>query len=157
MKLISTILLGTVVAGGTGIASAAEWNPLPNTNGQVIYSTDVDSPAVVLGCSANGQISATFSTDGNVEEKIENKSTRRSIVDGTMTVGDDAPDTAKWTYYTRRKIAIPTDNKFSRRLYNAAVKGAPVTLDFGHRGSYTFTPPAINDAFVAFANGCSAS
>lgn len=154
MKLIPTILVGTAMAMGTGTAMAAEWATMPNSNGQVVYSTETDAPSVVLGCSEDGTISTTFSTDGNVMDKVEMKSNRRSIVKAEMTVGDGEAASAQWAYYPRRKIAMPGDNKFARRMFNAVVTGSQVTLDLGHRGTYAFNPPEMNDEFKTFAKAC---
>ena len=161
MKLIPAILLGTTFAASAHAAdtspSESQWSLLSETNGKAIYSTETDRPALVLGCNDAGKISATISLDGDVVDKLSSRSYRTRRVDGTMTVGDGEAATSKWAYLPTRQMASPIDNKFARRLYNAAVTGSTVTLDLGRRGTYEFAPPEMNSDFKTFASGCLAS
>lgn len=161
MKLVPALLLGALFTASAhaadSVQSESEWTMLEQSNGQAIYTTEMSGPALVLGCNDAGKISATFSLDGDIVGKLESRSIRTRRVDGTLTVGNGDADTSTWAYLPTRKMASPVDGKYARRLYNAVVTGKPVTLDLGRRGSYEFTPPALNSDFKAFSDRCIAS
>jgi len=158
MKLIPALLLGVTFAASAQAADSAptnsDWTLLEETNGNAIYSTEMDRPALVLGCNDAGKISATLSLDGDVASKLKSRSARSRRVDGTLSIGDGEGETAKWAYLPTRNMASPIENKFARRIYNASVTGSTVTLDLGRRGSYEFAPPKINADFETFASNC---
>jgi hypothetical protein len=158
MKIIPTLLLGAALTATAHAAdsepSNSAWSLLENSNGKAIYSTEDGKPALVLGCNDAGKISATFSLDGNVVDKLQSRSLRSRRVSGTLTVEGKEPATLYWAYLPTRNMASPMENKFARRLYNAAVTGSNVTLDLGRRGTYEFTPPKLNSDFETFASGC---
>lgn len=156
---ILPILLASAALTATANAASSEqddsaWALLQASNGKAIYSTDSDIPSLIIGCSDAGKVSATISLDGNVESKLGLRSDRTRRVNGILTVGDGEPESSKWAYLPSRNMVSPIDNKFARRLYNAAVTGDIVSLDLGRRGVYEFTPPEINDHFKVFAAGC---
>lgn len=158
MKLLPALLLGATFVASAHAADSAPstsaWTLLSESNGNAIYSTESGEPALVLGCNDAGKISATFSVDGDVAEKLQSRSARTRRVDATLTVGDGESETAKWAYLPTRKMASPIENKFARRIFNAVVTGSPVTLDLGRRGSFEFVPPSVNDDFKTFAANC---
>lgn len=161
MKLLPTLLIGAAFAATAHAADSAQessdWTVLKETNGKVIYSTESGTPALVIGCNDAGKISATLALDGDVEAKLSSRSVRTRRVNGTLTVDGKEPATSKWAFLPTRNMASPVENKFARRLYNAAVTGKSVTLDLGRRGSYEYSPPKLNADFQAFAASCIAS
>ena len=161
MKVIPTLLLGAALTATAHAADSApstsQWSLLEEANGKAIYSTEDGQPALVFGCNDAGKISATFSLDGNIKAKLASRSSRTRRVDGALTVGDGETVTSKWAYLPARNMASPIDNKYARRLYNAAVTGSTVTIDLGRRGTYEFVPPKTNSDFKTFADGCLAS
>lgn len=161
MKLIPTLFAVTAFAATAHAADSLEasgaWTLLEESNGKAIYSSEDGTPALVIGCNDAGKISATFSLDGNITQKLQSRSTRTRRVEGTLTIEGKGSETAQWAYLPTRNMASPVENKFARRLYNAVVTGSKVTLDLGRRGTYEYAPPAINTDFQTFAAGCIAS
>ncbi|NQY41130.1 MAG: hypothetical protein HRT80_13645 [Henriciella sp.] len=161
MKLIPTLLLAGAFSGTAFAAdeapAATQWSLLDGSNGKAVYSTESGSPALVLGCSEAGKISATFSLDGNVMDKMEARSKKTRVINGSLAVEEADADKAKWIYLKRRNMAAPIEGRYARRIYNAAVTGKSVTIDLGRQGSYEYAPPKLNGQFKAFADGCSAS
>lgn len=161
MKLIPSLLVGLTFAATAHAADSApsesEWTILEASNGNAIFSTEMDGPALVLGCNESGKISATFSLDGDIEAKLDSRSLRTRRVSGTLTVEGYEPADTKWAYLPGRNMASPMEGHLARRLYNAAVTGAHVTLDLGKRGTFEYSPPALNSDFETFAAGCLAS
>ena len=92
MKIIPTLLLGAALAATAHAADSApstsQWSLLEEANGKAIYSTEDGQPALVFGCNDAGKISATFSLDGNIKDKLASRSSRTRRVDGALTVGD---------------------------------------------------------------------
>ncbi|MEM7639808.1 MAG: hypothetical protein AAGF33_19020 [Pseudomonadota bacterium] len=158
MKLAPTLLIAATFAASAHAADSlevtAEWSLLEESNGQAIYSTEIDAPALVLGCNDAGKISATFSLDGDIATKLDSRSVRTRSVQATLTVEGKEPATSKWVYLPTRNMASPVENKYARRLYNAVVTGKSITLDLGRRGSFEYTPPSVNVDFKTFADGC---
>lgn len=161
MKLIPALLLGVTFAATAHAADSSpndsQWTILEASNGNAIFSTETDGPALVLGCNESGKISATFSLDGDIETKLDYRSLRTRRVSGTLSVEGYEPEDTEWAYLPGRNMASPMEGKLARRLYNAAVTGAHVTLDLGRRGTYEYAPPALNSEFETFAAGCLAS
>jgi hypothetical protein len=161
MKLIPTLLLAAAFTGPAFAADEAptttQWSLLEGSNGQAVYSTESGAPALVLGCNEAGKISATFSLDGDVMSKLETRSKRTSVINGSLAVEEGDPDQAKWVFLKKRNMASPIEGRFARRIYNAAVTGKSVTVDLGRQGSYEYDPPKLNGEFKAFADGCSAT
>jgi len=158
MKLIPALLLGATFAASAHAADSAPstsaWTLLVESNGNAVYSSETGEPALVLGCNDAGKISATFSIDGDVVDKLQSRSARSRRVDATLTVGDGESATAKWAYLPTRKMVSPIENRYARRVFNAAVTGSTVSLDLGRRGSFEFAPPVLNDDFKTFADNC---
>ncbi len=159
MKLLPTLILGaTFVASAhaSDTVDTHEWTLIPNSDAKAVYTTQVDEPALVLSCSDQGKVSAVIGIEGNLMENLQEKRSNSVFLRATLTVGDQEPVTDRWRFYTKTKFATPTDGKLKRRLYNAAITGSEVTLDLGRRGTFSFTPPEMNEDFLAFANGCAA-
>lgn len=158
MKLVPILLTAATFTATAHAADSlevsGEWSILEASNGKAIYSTETGAPALILGCNDAGKISATFSLDGDVADKLASRSVRSRRVDATLTVDGKEPATSKWAYLPTRNMASPVENKYARRLYNAAVTGKTVTLDLGRRGTYEYAPPKINSDFETFASGC---
>ena len=158
MKLLPVIFAATAFAAtanaASGLEASGEWTLLEETNGKAIYSSEAGAPALVIGCNDAGKISATFSLDGNVTDKLQSRSTRTRQVEGTLTIEGKGSETAQWAYLPTRNMAAPVENKFARRLYNAVVTGSKVTLDLGRRGTFEYAPPSVNADFQTFASGC---
>ena len=89
--------------------------------------------------------------------KLETRSKRTSVINGSLAVEEGDPDQAKWVFLKKRNMAPPIEGRFARRIYNAAVTGKSVTVDLGRQGSYEYAPPKLNGEFKAFADGCSAT
>lgn len=161
MKLIPTLLLAAAATGTAFAADEApattEWSLLEGSNGKAVYSTESGAPALVLGCNDAGKISATFSLDGDVMDKLEAKSKRNQLINGSLAVEDDEADKAKWVYLKSRNMASPIEGRYARRIYNAAVTGKSVKIDLGRQGSYEYAPPKLNGQFKAFADSCAAT
>ncbi|MEL6693429.1 MAG: hypothetical protein AAFQ12_10410 [Pseudomonadota bacterium] len=161
MKLIPTLFLAATFSGTAFAADEApantEWNLLDGSNGKAVYSTESGAPALVLGCNEAGRISATFSLDGDVMEKLEVQSKRTRVINGTLAVTEGDSDKAKWAYLKAPNLASPIEGRYARRIYNAAVTGKSVQIDLGRQGSYEYAPPKLNGQFKAFADGCTAS
>ena len=158
MKLVPILLIGAAFAASAHAAdneqNSSEWTMLGESNGKAIYSTESNAPALVIGCNDAGKISATFALDGDVEAKLASRSSRTRRLNGTLTVEGNDSATSKWAFLPTRNMASPVENKYARRLYNAAISGKSVTLDLGRRGSFEYSPPALNADFQAFAAGC---
>lgn len=161
MKLMPTLLLAAAFTGTAFAADEAlqttEWSLLDGSNGQAIYSTESGAPALVLGCNDAGKISATFSLDGNVVDKLEAKSKRTQVINGSLAVAEGDADKAKWVFLKTRNMASPIEGRYARRIYNAAVTGKSVTIDLGRQGSYEYAPPKLNGQFKTFADSCAAT
>lgn len=161
MRLIPTLLLAGAFTGTAFAAdeapAATQWSLLDGSNGKAVYSTESGSPALVLGCNEAGKISATFSLDGNVMDKMEARSKRTRVINGSLAVDEADADKAKWVYLKTRNMASPIEGRYARRIYNAAVTGKSVKIDLGRQGSYEYAPPKLNGQFKAFADGCTAS
>lgn len=160
MKLLPTLFVATAFAASAHAADqtqqSGEWSLLQDANGQAVYSTEVGAPALVLGCNADGKISATFSLEGDVTNNLESGRDRPRTVNATLQVeGKDAAK-SKWVYLSKRNMAAPLDTRFARRIYNAAVTGSTISLDLGRRGTYEYAPPKMNGDFKTFASACSA-
>lgn len=161
MKLIPALLLGVTFAAtahaADGSSTDAEWSLIENSNNRVIYSTAEDAPALILTCSDKGSIKSLISLDGDALGKLSMSSTRSRRVNGELAVGADDSAKINWAYFPSRRMASPIQNRYARRIYNAAIKGAPLTVDLGRRGEYTVSVPQLNDDFKAFAATCSAT
>lgn len=160
MKLLPTLLVATAFTGAAYAANkveqSGEWALLQDSNGQAIYSTEVGAPALVLGCNADGKISATFSFKGDVVNNLESGKDRPRNVNATLHVEGKEAAKSKWIYLSKRNMAAPLDTRFARRIYNAAVTGSTITVDLGRRGTYEYAPPEMNGEFKTFASTCSA-
>ncbi|MEM7329388.1 MAG: hypothetical protein AAF437_11650 [Pseudomonadota bacterium] len=158
MKLVPALLAAAAFATSAHAADSlevsGEWSLLEESNGKAIFSTEAGAPALVLGCNDAGKISATFSLDGNVEDKLSSRSVRTRSVQATLTVEGKEPATSKWVFLPTRNMTSPVENKYARRLYNAVVTGKKITVDLGRRGSFEYAPPTINSDFKTFADGC---
>lgn len=161
MKLIPALLLIPALTGTAFAADeapgATEWTLLEGSNGKAVYSTQSGAPALVLGCNEAGKISATFSLDGDVMDKLEVRSKRTSVINGSLTIEDGDTDKAKWVFLKTRKMASPIEGRYARRIYNAAVTGKSVVIDLGKKGTYDYAPPKLNGQFKTFADGCAAT
>lgn len=76
-------------------------------------------------------------------------------VEVTLAVNEAAPQAENWLYLRRHGVVASADAKTARRLYNAAVRGEPISVDADKRGGGVYRLPAADAAaFGDFMTTC---
>ena len=152
----------TLAAGTLGFAAHAAdaestWAAGENNGKTFLYAADASGPSLTLNCSDTMGIQAGVYLNGNGMDDLTLSSNSRL---GTRNIELDSdttdPKDGDWAYIRSAKTLISTKSWQGKRIFNAAVTGSPVTLDIARVGSYTITPPAVNDEFKTFVSDCDA-
>lgn len=156
---MSKLMIGAAALALVGSASAAEANAewvLKGGEGSMVMITDSDqAPGMMINCNG-GKLRVALTTEGvDLASLKESKRVRKA--DATVSIEGREPIETTLSYLPSRKLAVATQFSDKSKLYNAAVQGKTVSVDMGRRGSFTFTPPAINDTFKTFASSCAAT
>lgn len=138
-------------------ADATGWEYVEKPNAHVVYTSATDTPGLALVCTDQGKMTAAVSLDaGNMLEKITDDSDRTRKKSGELTVGDES-ERISWTYRPATQLVTPKDGKYSRRIFNAAVTGALVTVNVSYKDAVQLDLPSVDAAFTEFAQSCAAT
>ena len=151
---VSALLIVSAVASAQATDTDG-WTYVDNSSVHILHTGSTGSPGMALVCNDSGTMIASIALEsGNMFEKLSDTSTRTREKAGTLTVGDKA-ERIRWTYRPNSELVSPRDRKYSRRLYNAVVTGAPVSVDVSLRNPVSLKLPAVDDNFAQFAKACS--
>ena len=159
LKLGAVITLAAGTAGFAAHAADAEsaWSAGEKNGKTFLYTADASGPSVTLNCSDKMGIQAVVYLNGNGMDDLEvNTKTRLRSRNIELASETTEPKDGDWVYLRSAKTLISTKSWQGKRIFNAAVTGSPVTMDIARLGSYTITPPAVNDEFKAFVAECDA-
>jgi len=159
-KLASIVLAAALFPLGAALASPAEggWTLTDLPNGKMVYSTPEDGAGLAFGCSPDGTLSAFVNIDGaDMANKLTDGIPASRSKPGKLSVDGGKAEKTKWRYMSDLQIMSPVQPKITRRLYNAAITGAPVQLELRYMDNVSIAPPKIDDAFKTFASSCKAT
>lgn len=158
MLKVTSVSLSALALAGTALAADAEskWVMSGDETAMVMVTSADNAPGMLINCTT-GKLQVALSTEGVdlTELKPSNRKNRRLVAE--MKIEDREPIDARVVYSPGQKLVVTQTFGDRSKLYNAAVQGKTVTVDMGRRGSFTFTPPPINDTFRSFASSCDAT
>ena len=109
----------------------------------------------MLSCTTDKLVAGVGVGPGLIAERLDQRTKRIKRKRGTTTIGDREPLREPWAYLPSTQIAISRAGVTGKRLFNAAVRGDTVSVKVDGTDTATFTFPAQNDVFKAFAKSCS--
>lgn len=158
--LTGAALAGCLFASAPAMAEESGWTmtELENNKGKpwgaVLIAKNADGREVGFRCF-DGKLIAAFALEpSDMLEAFEDAGSQRAV-DLTIAVDGATPEEQKWLHLRRHKIVASTDQKMSRRLYNAAARGETVAIDAKKRGKGEYAlPEADPGAFSSFRAAC---
>lgn len=124
---------------------------------RTIRSAGGSGPVLMLNCQAMStgkhSLNAAIQLDpANTYEEDPSEHLRLLSVTVALTI-DGQKKFEKFQYHPESSKIVPFNNAVSKRLYNAAVSGAPVTLKVKGK-TYDLALPGRDKTFTAFAKAC---
>ena len=160
MKIALTAALASLAIAVPAQAAAYSWEVRNQTeDGRVtsIVAESEDKTGVMLSCTTDKLVAGVGVGPGLIAERLDQRTKRIKRKRGTTTIGDREPLREPWAYLPSTQIAISRAGVTGKRLFNAAVRGDTVSVKVDGTDTATFTFPAQNDVFKAFAKSCSAT
>lgn len=138
-------------------ATAKTWETKAlNGTSEQIHAATSETSSVALFCT-NGELKSAISIGSkNSENVIQNVmgTKRRKTVNVDMFVNGEKVNTSRWIYSPKPKVFVPKSSLIAVKLYNAAVKGDPVSFKQRGRDRIDLEIPAPNSNFAKFGSNC---
>lgn len=138
-------------------ALASGWTPAEGqdaTSPRTIYA-ETDTGVALLSCPSAGKFVASLSNDSqNFANRLKRNAPYRRGVDVVITVGDVANDPESWMLVPAKGIIFSPSHNQAAKIFNATVRGEPVSVTVDGDDYVTITPPAIDETFRAFNKTC---
>lgn len=156
---VALTFLAASAALGANAADAEQgaW-ALGEKNGKTfLHMTDASGPSLTLNCNENIGLQAVLYLNGNGIDDLE-VATKTRLKTRNVYLDTDSTDRrdGDWLYVRLAKVLVSSKGWQAKRIYNAAITGSPVEVDITRVGSYTLTPPPVNDSFKSFVESCDA-
>lgn len=164
MKL-SALILSALLAAGT--ASASEWvlgnletdvaadNP---SAGLYVLAESETGPALMLGCSERLGVQANVFLDGMTADRVEKAELKRlKSRQVNLITPSTEPQKFPWVYVAKQNRLVSVRAWQGKRIFNAAIRNEPVTLDVTKIGDVVLNLPPVNAAFENFSKTCAAT
>ncbi len=154
---VLTLAAGTVGFAAHAADAESTWSTGEKNGKTFLYTADATGPSMTLNCSDKMGIQAVVYLNGNGIDELD-INTKARIRSRKVELDSETtdPKDGDWAYFRTAKTLISTKSWQGKRIFNAAVTGSPVTMDIARVGSYTITPPAVNDEFKTFVSECDA-
>jgi hypothetical protein len=141
----------------TPAAMAANWVPASGQDAQnpTMIFTETDNGAALLARSQDGKFIASLSNDGTdfaKRMKAKAKYSRGATV--ALEVGERAITTASWRWMPAIDTVLSTDHLQAAKIFNASVRGEPVSISVDGKPFTTLNLPKTDETFSAFASTC---
>ncbi|MEM8772544.1 MAG: hypothetical protein AAGD92_12925 [Pseudomonadota bacterium] len=142
------------------LAAESSWkmSEMKKNNGEAwgaaLMSKTSNGQDIGFRCSDGKLLFAAALEPADIEAAF-NKAGPQTGIEVTYTVADEEPSSGKWIYLRRHKVIASSDQKTSRRLYNAAVRGESVLIEAKRRGGGEYNMPAPDKkTFADFMEAC---
>ena len=124
---------------------------------RIIRSTGATGPVVLLSCqvTSTGVSSLNTAIQIDPDNKYEENPSRTLHLlrlSATLTIGDEKK-VERFQYHPESTKIVPFNRTIPKRLFNAVLTGAQVTLKVKGK-THDVELPGQDDAFVAFARSC---
>lgn len=157
LSAVLTLAAGTIGFAAHAADAESAWSAGEKNGKTFLYTADASGPSVTLNCSDKMGVQAVVYLNGNGMDELDiNTKTRLRSRKIELDSDTTEPRDGDWLYLRTAKTLVSTKSWQGKRIFNAAVTGSPVTMDIARIGSYTITPPAVNDDFRAFVSDCDA-
>lgn len=153
------------------VAAAEGWTSLrPTDDAEVVDTTDAEptsgnvgvfyrsegNPNLMLTCTETEGLRVSFGLEDIDFRTAALTATSRFrrvrvklLIDGEETTGIQS------VYLPSLKVLDPQREVPARKVFNSVVRQVPIELSMPGKGKFTYTLPAVDDAFRDFANSCS--
>lgn len=124
---------------------------------ETIYTDVPDSSGNIAMTCVNGSLSVAVAFKPvDMKAFVEENHTTRgwSFKLITMKIDGKRQELHKWMYLHSLGVAIPRKKSDRAKIYNAVLRGQPVTLDMDFRDAVDINLPAPNQAFNEFGGAC---
>lgn len=151
--ILSTLAFSNAALAGEWTSQA--FSPSQPQNEQLFAATS-DNTAITFTC-VNTKLRVAISAENNEADKItssfnEARGKRMRKVD-LMIDGELVP-TKKWLNASRNQIFVTPDRASSAKIYNAALKQQPISIQSKYLEKTDLSFPALNEDFTKFGAGC---
>ena len=125
--------------------------------GEYIYTMGPDQAGnIAMTCLNKGFMVVVATKDISIDENFREawmypKKVKRQP---TVTINGEQIDPNGWIYLKKRGIAIPQSRKLSRKIYNGAIRGDKIFVDFDNKRSFELNLPKPNSDFAYFGAEC---
>ncbi len=121
--------------------------------GSALITISEDGREVGFRCW-DGKLLAAFALDENDLLTAFTAAGPQKAVRLDVSINGGEPETQSWMMLRRHKVVASGDQKMTRRIYNAVVRGESVTIDARRRGGEYIMPPPDPEVFASFMETC---
>ena len=170
IRISTALMIGLALFSTSSLSAWSEgWSSLRPAADQETDSTEAEtgsknvgvfyrsegSPNFMLTCTESDGLRVSFGLeDTDFREAALTPTSRfRRIrvklqIDGERTTGIQS------VYLPTLKILDPQGESPARKIFNSVIRQVPVELSVPGKGTFTYTLPAVDDAFRQFAKSC---
>ena len=132
--------------------------PTSEADGLYLLAENPEGLTVMLGCSDRLGVQARIYLDGMTQDALQLEPVRR-VKTRMVEIETESSEAKKypWAYLRTKQQLVSVNAWQGKRLYNAAIKGEPISLNIARIGDFSITLPEVNDDFKTFASTCEAT